>query len=85
MSYEKDLEKSPDMALSYDKRPSIDETGAVPGETFEYGDSMRAKLMRLAGKFGVEQRGIERVTENERTESGNKALLNVGTMVGYLI
>jgi hypothetical protein len=56
----------------------IDEDGAVPGEAFEYGDGIVAKLQRLAGKWGVEQRGIERVPENERTDS---SLLNVGTMV----
>ena len=57
------------------------EDGAVPGETFEYGDSMRAKLMRLAGKLNIEQRGIERVPEDERTDAGFKALLNTATMV----
>jgi hypothetical protein len=55
--------------------------GAVPGESFEYGTGLRAKLMRFAGKVGIEQRGIERVPENERTDSGFKALLNVATMV----
>lgn len=55
--------------------------GAVPGESFEYGDSWYAKMQRLAGKLNVEQRGIERVPENERTDDGFKALLNVATMV----
>lgn len=55
--------------------------GAVPGESFEYGDTVYAKLMRFAGRFGVEQRGIERVPEDERTDKGFKALLNVATMV----
>jgi len=54
--------------------------GAVPGESFEYGDTVYAKLMRFAGRFGVEQRGIERVPEDERTDKGFKALLNVATM-----
>ncbi|KAK4554130.1 Purine-cytosine permease fcy21 [Recurvomyces mirabilis] len=54
--------------------------GAVPGESFEYGTGIRAKLMRFAGKIGIEQRGIERVPEDERTETGFKALLNVATM-----
>ena len=42
--------------------------------------SLTAKLMHVAGKFGVEQRGIERVPEDERTDTGFKALLNVSTM-----
>ncbi|CAI6337865.1 unnamed protein product [Periconia digitata] len=56
--------------------PSTDD-GAVPGQTFEYGNSLYAKLQRLAGKFHVEQRGIERVPEDERDDN---SLLNVGTM-----
>jgi len=52
--------------------------GAVPGESFEYGDGAFAKLQRLAGKLHVEQRGIERVPEDERDDT---SLLNVGTMV----
>ena len=55
-----------------------DETGAVAAETFEYGDSTYARLQRFAGKFNIEQRGIERVPENERTDSN---LTKVGTMV----
>ncbi|EMC99833.1 hypothetical protein BAUCODRAFT_572071 [Baudoinia panamericana UAMH 10762] len=58
----------------------VEPDGAVPGESFEYGTGMRAKLMRMAGKLGVEQRGIERVPENERTDKGIMALLNVSTM-----
>ncbi|KAK3075958.1 Purine-cytosine permease fcy21 [Teratosphaeriaceae sp. CCFEE 6253] len=54
--------------------------GAVPGESFEYGTGVRAKMMRFAGKLGIEQRGIERVPEDERTDTGFKALLNVATM-----
>jgi NCS1 nucleoside transporter family len=71
-AYDHDLEKDAVRAGSF-----ADETGAVPGESFEYGSSAYAKLQRLAGKFHVEQRGIERVPENERTDT---SLLNVGTM-----
>lgn len=53
--------------------------GAVHGESFEAGNTMYAKLMRIAGKFGVEQRGIERVPEDERTDN-KRPLLNVATM-----
>lgn len=55
-----------------------DETGAVPASSFEYGDSMYAKLQRLGGKLKVEQRGIERVPEDERTDS---SYWNIGSMV----
>lgn len=57
------------------------EDGAVPGESFEIGDSFYAKAQRFAGKLKIEQRGIERVPEDERTDVGFKALLNVSTMV----
>ena len=84
----KDLEKNPVEAgvgnVSADKRPDyVDDDGAVPGESFEYGNSFYARAQRLAGKLNVEQRGIERVPEYERTDSGFKALLNVGTMVSH--
>ena len=42
--------------------------GAVAGETFEYGDGLYARVQRLAGKLHVEQRGIERVPEDERKQ-----------------
>ncbi len=58
------------------------EDGAVPGDTFEIGDSWYAKTQRLAGRLKIEQRGIERVPEDEREDSGFKALLNTMTMVG---
>lgn len=40
-----------------------------------------AKAQRFAGRLNIEQRGIERVPENERTDTGFRALLNAGTMV----
>jgi hypothetical protein len=70
--YDHDIEKTP-IEPAY-----VADDGAVPGESFEYGDSAYAKLQRLAGKFNIEQRGIERVPENERNDN---SLLNVGTMV----
>lgn len=64
------------------ERPSyVTEDGAVPGESFEYGNSFYARAQRLAGKLKIEQRGIERVPDDERTDTGFKALLNVSTMV----
>ena len=59
-------------------RDSVDDTGAVPGESFVAGGGLYGKLQRLAGRFGVEQRGIERVPEYERTD---KSTSKVGTMV----
>ena len=59
-----------------------DESGAVAAETFEYGDSTYARLQRFAGKFNIELRGIERVPEDERTDSN---LMKVGTMVWLAI
>lgn len=55
-----------------------DETGAVPGSSFEYGDSLYARLQRLGGKIKVEQRGIERVPDDERNDS---SYWNIGSMV----
>ncbi|THW52160.1 purine-cytosine permease [Aureobasidium pullulans] len=83
MSHVHDLEKNP-VESGVGSIPSSGEypyeEAAVPGESFEYGDGYYAKMQRLAGKFNIEQRGIERVPENERTETGIKALLNVMTM-----
>ena len=54
-----------------------DESGAVHGESFAHGGSLYARLQRLVGKYGIEQRGIERVPEDERTD---KNTWKVGTM-----
>lgn len=75
MDYEKDIEKNHHSAAI------VDDQGAVPGEAFEHGTGIIAKMHRLAGRFGVEQRGIERVPENERTDT---SILNVGTMVSFI-
>lgn len=84
-----DIEKQPS---AYAQAPSsadsdarrndeyVDEGHAVRGESFEVGSGWYARVQRIAGKFNVEQRGIERVPEDERTDTGTKALLNVGTM-----
>lgn len=80
--YRYDAEKNPAEAgvgnIPTEKRPSyVYEDGAVPGEAFVIGDSIWAKMQRVAGRFKIEQRGIERVPENERTDH---SMLNVGTM-----
>ncbi|KAL2042025.1 hypothetical protein N7G274_005213 [Stereocaulon virgatum] len=54
-----------------------DEAPAVPGEVFITGDTLYARIQRTVSKFGVEPRGIERVPENERTDTN---LTKVGTM-----
>ncbi|KAL3422163.1 Purine-cytosine permease fcyB 3 [Phlyctema vagabunda] len=41
--------------------------GAVPTETLIVGDTLYARAQRFAGRFGVEQRGIERVPSDERS------------------
>lgn len=88
MTTHHDLEKNPvELGVgsephdSYERPSYVTEEGAVPGESFQYGNSFYAKAQRLAGKFNIEQRGIERVPEDERTDTGFKALLNVSTMV----
>lgn len=59
-------------------RDWVDDSGAVPGESFVIGDTLYARLQRFVGRFGVEQRGIERVPHNERTDTNVR---KVGTMV----
>ncbi|OKL62141.1 Purine-cytosine permease fcyB [Talaromyces atroroseus] len=46
-------------------------------ERFDQGDSLYARLQRLAGKFNIEQRGIERVPESERHDT---SYANISTM-----
>ncbi|KFZ09363.1 hypothetical protein V502_08809 [Pseudogymnoascus sp. VKM F-4520 (FW-2644)] len=51
--------------------------GPVPAQDLEKGDSMYAKLARMGSKLKVEVRGIERVPENERTDT---SYWNIGSM-----
>lgn len=70
-----DLEKAPEVGnVSVDRNSD----GAVPGESFAYGNSWYAKIQRLAGKLNIEQRGIERVPENEQTDT---SYFNISSMV----
>jgi NCS1 nucleoside transporter family len=71
------MNKEYEVDSGMEKGHPITDESAVPAENFELGDSTYAKLQRLAGKFKIEQRGIERVPENERTDT---SLSNVGTM-----
>jgi len=65
-------ESSPDVAVGYS------EGGAVHRDEFVAGDGWYHKLQRFAGRFGVEQRGIERVPADERTDTG---MSKIGTLV----
>ena len=51
---------------------------AVPREAFTSGDSLYARFQRAAGRLGVEQRGIERVPEEEKTDT---SMSHAGTLV----
>lgn len=53
-------------------------TGAIPEEELVKGNSLYARLARMGTKMNVEVRGIERVPENERTDS---SYWNIGSMV----
>ena len=66
-----DAEKGPPVYTS--------EAPAVPTEIFLTGDTLYAKIQRTVFQFGVEPRGIERVPEDERTDTN---LMKVGTLVG---
>lgn len=71
-------------AFSKDNSSSdyVADEGAVPAETFVIGDTWVAKLQRLAGKMGVEQRGIERVPADERDSTG---MSSIGTLVKNIL
>ncbi|KAI0149918.1 purine-cytosine permease [Hypoxylon sp. NC0597] len=55
----------------------VSDANAVHGQEFTSGKTLYAKLQRFAGKFGMEQRGIERVPSDERTDS---SMSQVGTL-----
>jgi hypothetical protein len=64
---------------SHTDSPTLDNNAAaIQGESFIIGDSLYARIQRAAAKFNIELRGIERVPEDERTDSN---LRTVGTMV----
>ena len=54
------------------------EENAVHQRDFIAGNGLYARIQRFAGKMGVEQRGIERVPADERTDT---SLVRCGTMV----
>ena len=67
-----------DAAEKHRSRIIPDESGAAHGESFVVGNTFYARAQRFVGRYGVEQRGIERVPEDERTD---KNIWKVGTMV----
>jgi hypothetical protein len=69
-----DMEKGP-------QYETVDHHNAVSGEAFDVQPGFRGKLLRFAGKYGVEQRGIERVPEEERHDTS--PYLSVATMVSF--
>lgn len=79
MTSERDLELNKEMGTEKAVPAGIYEDGdAVPGTAFEHEPGWRGTLNRFAAKLGVEQRGIERVPEDERHDN---SILNIGTMV----
>jgi hypothetical protein len=84
MSYKKEFDvetapaEKPTFTNETDSAEYIGDEGAVHAETFVIGDSFYAKAQRLAGKFGVEQRGIERAPSDERLPAG---MSQIGTLV----
>ena len=72
------VQEKPTLSNENDSGDFIPDDGAVHAETFVIGDSLYAKTQRLAGKFGVEQRGIERVPSDERLPAG---MSQIGTLV----
>ncbi|KAI1282763.1 purine-cytosine permease [Xylaria sp. FL0933] len=55
----------------------VTDIDAGPSYMETEGDSLFAKLQAFAGKYGVEQRGIERVPNDERTDS---SMSQIGTL-----
>ncbi|KAI0435051.1 purine-cytosine permease [Xylaria sp. FL1042] len=55
----------------------VSDIDAGPSYMHTEGNSLYAKLQAFAGKYGVEQRGIERVPNDERTDS---SMSQIGTL-----
>ena len=52
---------------------------AVLGPSLERSNTLFSRLRRFTAQYGVEQRGIERVSEDQRTDT--KGALNIFTLV----
>lgn len=78
---EDNMESRYRLKMDEEKQRPVYVRNSLPlSEDYYQGNSLFARLQRFAGKYHIEQRGIERVPENERTD---KSLAIVGTMVGY--
>ncbi|KAF2844695.1 hypothetical protein T440DRAFT_493978 [Plenodomus tracheiphilus IPT5] len=78
MSLLLDVEKTVVGSQSQGQRATYcDDGAAVAGEFFALVDGTLGKLHQFAGTFGVEQRGVELVPDNERTHIGFKSYPNV--------
>lgn len=68
-----DSVEATDIGLGY-----VTSENAITKAAFTSGNSIYAKVQRIAGKLGVEQRGIERVPEAEQTDT---SMSHAGTLV----
>lgn len=76
----KDVESNGEQSVE-DVPAEYTDEGAVRKSDFTAGNSTYAKLQRFAGRFGIEQRGIERVPRDEQTETH---MSKIGTLVSLL-
>jgi hypothetical protein len=77
--HEKDVEAHAEKVSDTYSPEIVDHDNAIRSEAFDARPGFLGKVLRVAGRFGVEQRGIERVPEDERTDT--KPYRNIFTMV----
>ena len=82
--YEKGSYSPDTMGIDPEKGTPVytSEAPAVAGDVFITGNTWYARTQRAVSKFGVEPRGIERVPEDERTDT---TLSKVGTLVSFSV
>lgn len=68
---------SPEYDQEANVKKEVDEEST--SHILEHDNTWTTKLLRLAGSVGIEQRGIERVLDEERTDTNG--VVNVGTTV----
>lgn len=77
-----DVEKSGgDRFAGTESDVDVGDGNAIHREELVAGDSLYARIQRLAGKVGAEQRGVERVPSDERSDA---PMSQVFTMVSTL-
>lgn len=57
------------------------DNSAIPMEDPEVGHGWRERAQRAVGRLGIEQRGIERVPEDERSDF---SITNMGSLVSHI-